>query len=64
VDGFLRQKYLDWLESLGNLECVLERITAMLKLEDLLYVSVFRNSENILISTKHFIEKKKCHSNC
>ncbi|KAJ5875197.1 uncharacterized protein N7473_012544 [Penicillium subrubescens] len=36
VYRFLQQKYLHWLESLGILGSVLEGITAMLKLEDLL----------------------------
>jgi hypothetical protein len=58
VDRFLRQKYLHWLESLGILGCVPDGITAMLKLEDLFDVSVYSNSENISILTRHFIEKR------
>jgi hypothetical protein len=59
VDRFLRQKYLYWLESLGILGCVLEGITAMLKLEGLLYVSIYSNSESILVLTRYFIEKRR-----
>lgn len=58
VERFLRQKYLHWLESLGILGCVSEGITAMLKLEGLLHVSVYLTSESILILTRHFIEKR------
>lgn len=58
VDRFLRQKYLHWLESLGILGCVSEGITAMLKLEGLLHVSLYFNSENISILTRHFLEKR------
>ncbi|CEJ62717.1 hypothetical protein PMG11_11209 [Penicillium brasilianum] len=36
VDGFLEQKYLNWLEVLGIFESVPEGIRAMLKLKDLL----------------------------
>jgi hypothetical protein len=45
VDRFLREKFLHWLESLGILGCVPEGIIAMMKLEDLLHVSDYRNSK-------------------
>lgn len=50
VDDFLRQKYLHWLEALGILGSVLEGITAMLKLENLLQVNDNLNSNYISTS--------------
>jgi hypothetical protein len=63
VDRFLRQKYLQWLESLGILGYVPEGITAMLKLEDLLQVSDYLNPENISALTRPY-RKKSCHRTC
>jgi hypothetical protein len=40
VDLFLQQKYLNWLEALSILGSISQGIVAMLKLEDLLQVSV------------------------
>lgn len=59
VDNFLRQKYLHWLESLGILGSLSEGITAMLKLEELLQVSEYLNSENIRFLTRHPLTEKR-----
>lgn len=40
VDLFLQQKYLNWLEALSILGSISQGIVALLKLEDLLQVSV------------------------